>query len=47
MWAQSWDSIYDILIPYPEVSAPRVTDALLAKNYTPIKIFEVRIKVLK
>jgi hypothetical protein len=42
MWAQSWDSIYDILAPYPDVSAPRVTDALIEKNYTALKIFEVK-----
>ena len=42
MWAQSWDSIYDILAPYPDVSAPRVTDALLEKNYTAVKIFKVK-----
>jgi peptidyl-dipeptidase A len=41
MWAQSWDSVYDILSPYPDVAAIRVTEALEAKGFTPLKIFQV------
>ena len=41
MWAQSWDSIYDIVAPYPNTSAQRVTEALKKKNFTVMKIFKV------
>jgi len=40
MWAQSWDNIYDILKPYPNVEEPNLDERLVQKGYTPTKIFK-------
>ena len=41
MWAQSWEEIYDLVIPYPGKSSVDVTDAmksqvssLISKSFT-------------
>jgi peptidyl-dipeptidase A len=41
MWAQSWDNIYDLLVPFPDAKEANLTKVLIEKKYTPIKIFEV------
>ena len=38
MWAQRWDSIFDLLEPYPDVVDLDVTAALETQNYDPIRI---------
>jgi peptidyl-dipeptidase A len=38
MWAQSWDNLYDDLIPYPDEPSLDVTAALQAKSYDHLKM---------
>jgi peptidyl-dipeptidase A len=38
MWAQQWDAAYDLLEPYPGVSALDVDAALVAQNYEPVRM---------
>jgi len=38
MWAQQWDAVYDLLEPYPGVSAQDVDAALVAQNYDPVRM---------
>ena len=38
MWAQRWDNIYDLLEPYPGVIDLDVSAALVARDYTPVRI---------
>uniref|UniRef100_A0A4W3HQC2 Angiotensin-converting enzyme n=1 Tax=Callorhinchus milii TaxID=7868 RepID=A0A4W3HQC2_CALMI len=40
MWAQSWNNIYDLLTPYPNVSHVDATPAMIAQGWTPKKMFE-------
>lgn len=40
MWAQTWDNIYTLVEPFPDVKSLNLTDVLLKKSYTPIKIFK-------
>jgi peptidyl-dipeptidase A len=39
MWAQTWDNIYDILVPFPEATQPNLTKILHEKEYDAVKIF--------
>lgn len=34
MWSQQWGNIYQLVKPYPTVSSPDVSDALLAQRYS-------------
>ena len=38
MWAQQWDAVFDLLEPYPGVSALDVDAALVAQNYDPVRM---------
>ena len=40
MWAQSWINIASLLRPYPNAKQVDVTEALLKKGYTVLKMFE-------
>ncbi|XP_041431911.1 angiotensin-converting enzyme isoform X1 [Xenopus laevis] len=40
MWAQSWSNIYDLLVPYPNAAQVDATPAMIAKNWTPKRMFE-------
>lgn len=41
MWAQSWINLENLVKPYPEASEVDITAALIAKNYTVLKMFDV------
>ena len=41
MWAQSWENIYDLVLPYPKAKKVNITKILNDKKYTPIKMFKV------
>ena len=45
MWAQSWEGIYDILVPFPQAKPIDLTKILRDKQYTAKKIFDVGIYV--
>lgn len=39
MWAQTWENIYDLVVPFPNAKS-NLTESLLKKNYTVIKLFK-------
>nr|XP_034299426.1 uncharacterized protein LOC117680950 isoform X1 [Crassostrea gigas] len=39
MWAQHWDNIYDIVIPFKDKTNVDVTPTMLAQNYTALRMF--------
>jgi len=41
MWAQEWMNIDDVLTPFPEVTSDDVTSAMVAQNYTPLRMFRL------
>ncbi|XP_054280631.1 angiotensin-converting enzyme-like isoform X2 [Macrosteles quadrilineatus] len=41
MWAQQWDSVYHITVPYPGKVSVDVTPTMKAKNYTALKMFKL------
>ncbi|KAL4660481.1 angiotensin-converting enzyme [Arapaima gigas] len=41
MWAQTWNNIYDMMIPFPGKPNLDVTDTMIAKKWTPLKMFMV------
>ena len=41
MWGQSWENIYDLVVPYPNVKSLNLTKILIEKKYTPLKMFQV------
>jgi hypothetical protein len=41
MWAQAWDSIFDLLAPYPNTEKTNLTEILIDKGYTPYGLFKV------
>lgn len=41
MWAQQWNSIIDLVAPYPEVASYAITEALKDKGYNPVKLFQL------
>ena len=43
MWSQSWENIYDLVVPYPKVKSLNLTEKLINKGYTPVKMFKVNI----
>ncbi|RNA14455.1 angiotensin-converting enzyme-like [Brachionus plicatilis] len=40
MWAQSWDNIFDIVVPFPNEEQINFTKVLVNNQYTPIKMFQ-------
>ena len=43
MWAQSWESIFDIVAPFPNVTTLNIDNKLIEKSYTPKSLFKVKI----
>ncbi|CAF0741045.1 unnamed protein product [Brachionus calyciflorus] len=41
MWAQSWENIYELVTPYPDVRAFNLSQNLLEQNYTVEKMFKL------
>lgn len=41
MWAQQWNSLQDLLMPFPDKPIFDVTPELVRQNYTAVRIFEV------
>ena len=41
MWAQQWNDIADIVVPFPEVSTDNVTSAMVEQGYTPLHMFQL------
>ncbi|XP_076440450.1 angiotensin-converting enzyme-like [Babylonia areolata] len=41
MWAQEWNALYKLMMPYPNKTALDVTAQMVRQNYTARKIFEV------
>ena len=41
MWAQSWENIQDMVLPYPNAQKVNLTQILEDKQYTPSQIFKV------
>ncbi|XP_065335573.1 angiotensin-converting enzyme-like isoform X1 [Cloeon dipterum] len=41
MWAQSWDNIYDILVPFPNATKVDITQAMLDQGYDVPRMFDV------
>lgn len=39
MWAQTWDNIYDLVEPFPNVKVTNLTESLINLNYTVKDIF--------
>jgi len=46
MWAQNWENIYDLVVPFPNIKQTNLTQILLEKNFTSIKMFHVGLKFL-
>ena len=47
MWAQSWENVLDLVMPFKNAPKVDLTKALLDKNYTPLKMFKVRFNFTK
>ncbi len=43
MWAQDWQNIYDLVVPFPNENDIQVTANLKKKNLTSIDLFKVNI----
>ena len=43
MWAQTWDNILDLVLPFKDVTKTNLTKILIDKSYTPVKMFKVSI----
>jgi len=41
MWAQTWENIYSLTVPFPDKTSVDVTEEMKAQGYTPRKMFEV------
>jgi len=41
MWAQQWDGVYQMTVPYPGKVSVDVTPTMKAKNYTVLKMFKL------
>lgn len=41
MWAQSWENIYSLVVPFPEKTSIDVTEQMKQQGYTPLKMFQV------
>ncbi|XP_078501201.1 angiotensin-converting enzyme isoform X1 [Lissotriton helveticus] len=40
MWAQSWNNIFDLVVPYPSATKVDATPAMVSQKWTPLKMFE-------
>ncbi|XP_032891036.1 angiotensin-converting enzyme isoform X3 [Amblyraja radiata] len=40
MWAQSWNNIYKLLMPYPDASHVDATPEMIKQKWTPVKMFQ-------
>jgi len=40
MWAQTWDNVYSLTVPFPGKTSVDVTEQMKAQGYTPRKMFE-------
>lgn len=40
MWAQSWNNVFDLVIPYPSATKVDATPAMVSQKWTPLKMFE-------
>lgn len=40
MWAQDWQSLNDLVKPYPDASDTDISEELAKQNYTILKMFE-------
>ncbi|XP_059494632.1 angiotensin-converting enzyme [Stegostoma tigrinum] len=47
MWAQSWNNVYKLLIPYPDASPVDATPQMIAQNWKPIQMFTASDKFFK
>lgn len=41
MWAQTWEEIASLIVPYPDKKLFDVTPEMVKQNYTPIKMFQM------
>ncbi|EFX86561.1 hypothetical protein DAPPUDRAFT_307858 [Daphnia pulex] len=41
MWAQSWEHIYPLVVPFPEKASIDVTEQMKQQGYTPLKMFQI------
>jgi len=41
MWAQSWENVYSLAVPFPNKTSVDVTEQMILQGYTPKKMFEV------
>jgi len=41
MWAQSWDNIYDLMVPYPHRSSVDVTPTMKVIGLTPLEMVKM------
>uniref|UniRef100_T1ISP9 Angiotensin-converting enzyme n=1 Tax=Strigamia maritima TaxID=126957 RepID=T1ISP9_STRMM len=41
MWAQSWDNIYHLAIPFQNKTTVDITKAMVEQGYTPLKMFKL------
>ncbi|KAM3592839.1 uncharacterized protein V6R79_026353 [Siganus canaliculatus] len=41
MWAQTWNNIYDIMVPFPNAANLDVTDEMVAQKYNATYMFQV------
>ena len=41
MWAQTWDNINDIVVPYPKEDQINITALLKKKKFNTMKMFKV------
>lgn len=44
MWARDWENIYTLVEPYPNARKVNLTQILIEKQYTPLKMFKVKMK---
>ncbi|XP_035657900.1 angiotensin-converting enzyme-like isoform X3 [Branchiostoma floridae] len=40
MWAQQWNNIYDIVVPFPDQPAIDVSDTMVEQGYDPLRMFK-------
>jgi len=42
MWAQEWEKIFDVVVPFPNTSSNyNVTKAMIDQKYTPERMFQL------
>ncbi|XP_069676336.1 angiotensin-converting enzyme-like isoform X2 [Periplaneta americana] len=40
IWGHTWENLYNMTMPFPEVKPPDITTRMKAKGYTPLKMFQ-------